>query len=199
MSSPNVRVRPLADGDADTVRHVFDGLSTASRHLRYHAPLHRLPDRFAQQLAVVDRDHLVYVAEVHVDAAWQIAGIVRAVRTDEAEAEIAVEVVDRFQGYGVGRRLLDALIVGARRAGLRTFVGHVLASNTVMRHLWSSTFPGTRSVASGTGLTLRAPIPAGRQRRHATTRPSSRPPRAPQMRDRHTNETSLTTQQGGEG
>ena len=56
-------------------------------------------------------------------------GIVRLIRTAPGEAELAIAVADRWQGRGIGRRLLDA--AGARAAGLghRRLHAEVLAEN----------------------------------------------------------------------
>jgi acetyltransferase len=60
-------------------------------------------------------------------------GVARFVREAcGATAEIAVVVADAWQGRGLGRRLLDALIAAARRRGVRRLVGITLSDNVAM-------------------------------------------------------------------
>lgn len=59
-----VRLRDLRPGEHATVQAVFDGLSPASRQLRFHGPVERLSPRMLEHLSAVDgRDHVVVVAE----------------------------------------------------------------------------------------------------------------------------------------
>jgi GNAT superfamily N-acetyltransferase len=112
-----VRVRQLAPSDADLIERVFDGLSPRSRHLRFLAPMPRLPRRTLQALAAVDDTrHVAWIAFNDDEP----AGVVRWVRdhTDPKRAEIAIEVVDAHQGRGVGRALVDAALTGAAERGV---------------------------------------------------------------------------------
>lgn len=63
-------------------------------------------------------------------------------RGNPNEAEIALGMVDRVQGRGIGKRLLDTLAVTASVAGIETFTASVLRDNAAMRALLRR--PGTR-------------------------------------------------------
>ena len=116
-----VVLRPLHRGERKPVLDVFAGLSERSRRLRFLGSKPRLAER--------DLDWLVDVgccgreAVVAVDqATGRTIGLARFVRdADGPEAEIAYEVVDDWQGRGVGRRLLAELRTLALEQGILRF------------------------------------------------------------------------------
>jgi GNAT superfamily N-acetyltransferase len=59
-----------------------------------------------------------------------------ASETDEQSAELAVTVIDDYHGRGVGRVLLEALVVAGLHAGLTSLYGYVLRSNSGMIHVF---------------------------------------------------------------
>jgi GNAT superfamily N-acetyltransferase len=129
---PGVTVHPLARGDTRTVERVFDGLSARSRLTRIPAVPRPAPGR-AGQLADVDHDdHGAWVAH----ASGAPVGIGRYVRlADPAVAQIALEVVDAYQGLGLGRLLLDVVGAAAADVGVRRLRWLVDATDTPARRL----------------------------------------------------------------
>jgi RimJ/RimL family protein N-acetyltransferase len=120
ITSEAVRVRPLERGDTETVLEVFAGMGPRSRELRFLAAKPRLTDSDVGQLAAVDdRDHVALVARSDHDG--HPVGIARFVRDPAAPgtADVAVAVVDAWQGRGVGTTLLDALLRRAAELGVR--------------------------------------------------------------------------------
>jgi GNAT superfamily N-acetyltransferase len=108
-------IRPLRDGDADTVLAVFQRLGPESRRRRFGgAKTHLSPVELAG-LARVDGDHHVLVAYANGDA--RPAGLARLVR-DGSAAEVAFEVAEEEQGRGIGTALAEALAADARAAGI---------------------------------------------------------------------------------
>lgn len=103
------------------MQEVFAGLSERSRRLRFLGSKPRLPER--------DLDWLVDVgccgreAVLAIDpATGATVGLARFVRDAAApEAEIAFEVVDEWQGRGVGRTLLAELRALALEQGIIRF------------------------------------------------------------------------------
>ena len=102
-------LRPPRLGEREPVLEVFAGLSERSRRLRFLGAKPRLPERDLELLVDVGRCGREAVAAVDA-ATGRAVGLARFVRDAGApEAEIAFEVVDEWQGRGVGRRLVAEL------------------------------------------------------------------------------------------
>jgi GNAT superfamily N-acetyltransferase len=113
-----IAVRPLRFGEREPVLQVFTGLSDRSRRLRFLGAKPRLAERELDLLVDVGRSGHEAVAAVEA-ATGRAIGLARFVRdADAPEAEIAFEVVDEWQGRGVGRRLVDEIARLAREQGV---------------------------------------------------------------------------------
>ena len=121
-----VTIRPLRNGDTQTVAAVFERLGAGSREKRFCGAKPRLPDAELAALARVDGDRHVLVA--YADGDPEPVGIARLVR-DGAAAEIAFEVVDEHQGNGIGSVLAEELAAVARAAGIRELRATVCGDN----------------------------------------------------------------------
>jgi GNAT superfamily N-acetyltransferase len=139
MAAATVRIRELEDGETAPVLAVFAGLDDRSRELRFLTPKVRLTSSELRQLTHVDsHDRVALVAEL---ADGRPVGIARFVRypEDDAVADVAVAVVDRWQRRGIGAQLTQALADHARRVCVRRFKAHILRENRgslgLMRHL----------------------------------------------------------------
>ena len=124
-----VLMRPIRASDKPLIRAGFERLSEDSRYRRFLAPLRKLSESALRYLTEVDhRDHEALIAidpESH-----QAVGVARYIRTtDPRAAEVAVTVVDDWQGKGVGSALLKLVAARAREEGISRFIGVMLASN----------------------------------------------------------------------
>jgi RimJ/RimL family protein N-acetyltransferase len=125
-----ITVRPLRNGETETVQAVFDQLGPRSRWLRFHGAKNVLTAGDLAALARVDGTHHVLVAVVD----GRPVGIARLVR-DGDTAEVAFAVGDEWQGRGVGTILVERLRHDARAAGIRHFKADVLPENPAGRAL----------------------------------------------------------------
>src|SRR6202158_3923573 len=133
-----VRVRSIRPADASMDLAFFAGLSEQSRYMRFMQHLPELTPRLVRQVTQVDDPgEMALVALDEASGDETIVGIARYVAETEREesAEFAIVLADAWQGYGLGRALMEMLIEGARRRGLRTLVGSILAGNEPMRAL----------------------------------------------------------------
>ncbi len=119
-------IRPLRNGDAETVAAWFARLGEESRRRRFGGAKPRLADAELSTLARVDGFRHVFVAYVAGDALP--AGIAHLVR-EEASGEIAVAVADAWQGHGIGRALMNEMAAVARAAGIRELRATVAGDN----------------------------------------------------------------------
>jgi GNAT superfamily N-acetyltransferase len=119
-------IRPLRNGDTETVSAVFARLGSTSRQRRFCGAKPRLSDGDLAVLARVDETHHVLVA--YVEGGSVPAGMARLVR-DGATGEIAFEVADELQGQGIGSVLARELAADARAAGITRLVATVCGDN----------------------------------------------------------------------
>jgi GNAT superfamily N-acetyltransferase len=148
-------VRELGPDDNTVLDTVFAGLSANSRYLRFHAPVTTMSGAVRRSLAAVDGHRHVALAAF---AGAEPVGIVRIIGQDHGRAELAVEVVDAWQGRGVGTRLLAAARDRAVQLGHRALVAGVLAENTAMRAVLRRVFPTARTRLDGAELTITLPV-----------------------------------------
>jgi RimJ/RimL family protein N-acetyltransferase len=136
-----VRIRRYELGDEDVVETIFAGMSPASRRLRYLTCLEELSPRALTALRAVDGDrHVAVVAEIGRGRSRHPIGLARYVVDGPGRAELAYELVDGWQGRGVGTRLVGALVEEARVQGLEELHATVLPENdaslaVLRRHL----------------------------------------------------------------
>ena len=121
-----VVIRPLRDGDTDTVLAVFQRLGAESRRRRFGGAKTHLSTVELELLARVDAEHHVLVAYASGDP--RPAGLARLVR-DGSAAEVAFEVVDEQHGRGIGTALAEALAGDARAAGIGELHATVAGDN----------------------------------------------------------------------
>ena len=146
-----VHIRELGPGDGDVVDVVFAGLSPRSRYLRFQFPIGELSAATRRGLTAVDGHAHVALAAF---ASGCPIGIVRIFDLGNQRGELAVEVIDRWQGRGVGTQLLQAARDRAVDMGCRELVGEMLVVNTAVHAALRRVFPVTRVRREGSELTI---------------------------------------------
>jgi len=169
-----IRVRPIRRGDKPALLEAFGRLSDESRQRRFFGSAPSLNDRLLAYLTEVDhRDHSALIAsETDDDRVIAVARYVR--RCDlAATAEIAVTVVDEWQGRGVGREMLSLLIEQATHRRFECLTASVLATNRPMLGLLRSHGFLAVGIDSRAGVVdLELGLAAIRDSRPATSSPS---------------------------
>jgi GNAT superfamily N-acetyltransferase len=124
-----VRIRPLLNGDTQTVARVFDRLSAQSRSRRFNAARPCLTERELVTLATVGTRSHSLVAWVDGDP--DPVGIAQIVRDagEWTHGEIAFAVADAYHGRGIGSALVDRLAADARAAGITHLTATIQSSN----------------------------------------------------------------------
>ena len=119
-------VRPLRNGDVETVAAVFDRLGERSRRMRFNGAKPRLSPAELEQLAAVDANRHALVA--YLDGDERPVAIARLVRAGSS-AELAFEVADEHQRLGIGSALTAELLADARAAGITEVTALVSSDN----------------------------------------------------------------------
>lgn len=131
-----VLIRQVHSTDAPLLADGFARLSPQSRQMRFLTRKKELSG--AELRYFTDVDHHDHEALGALDQAnGRGVGIARYVRdaSDPQAADIAVTIVDDWQGRGLGAELLSQLSDRARQEGIRRFTALVAAGNTAMTGL----------------------------------------------------------------
>jgi GNAT superfamily N-acetyltransferase len=145
-------IRPVRPRDKSAIQEAFERMSSESRYRRFFSPLDRLTARDLAYLTEVD--HHDHEALVGFDAdSLEPVGAARYVRGAEPqEAEVAVAIVDHWQGRGAATAMLERLVERAREEGIRQFIALVMGDNRdaleLFQHL-AGTDGTTRRSATG--------------------------------------------------
>jgi GNAT superfamily N-acetyltransferase len=156
----HVRIRQGHHTDRDLLLRGFERLSPESRYRRFLAPVGELSETTVRYLTEIDHDDheaLIALDEQTGDG----IGVARYVRDpDHPElAEVAVTVIDDWQGRGVGTLLLEVISARAREEGITHFTALMLAANAEMMDLLQELHP-VRIVDRKLGtVEIEVPIP----------------------------------------
>lgn len=159
-SRVRLRVRDLGPDDSHIVDAVLAGMSDRSRHLRFHRPMPTIPPDVRRALTDIDGDrHVAVAVEARRRRSWHPVGMGRIVTGSDDDVEIAVSVVDAWQGRGVGTRIVRVLRERAAAHGVRELVADVLAENRAMLAVLRRELPAHRLERSGDVLRIVCQVP----------------------------------------
>jgi GNAT superfamily N-acetyltransferase len=135
-----IRLRLVRPDDKEGLRRAFAELSAPSRHKRFLAAKQHLTDEELRYFTELDGTDHFALAAIGIDDDGQEAdglGITRCIRltSDTACAEVAITVIDRMQGKGIGRILLERLVEAAVERGIKRFRFVCLAYNHEVQRL----------------------------------------------------------------
>ena len=151
QDSDELKIRAIEPGDKPALAAAVDQSSDEDVYRRFLNPHGRLTAAELRYLTEVDhRDHEALLA---VDpGSGTSVGVARYVRDlgRHDSAEIAVAVLEAWQGRGVGKALLHRLADRARDEGITQFTALMLSDNRPMRRLLAD-LGTTRLLSSGAG------------------------------------------------
>ncbi len=128
-----VRIRQGHSADRELLLRGFARLSPESRYRRFLAPMPELTEEMVRYLTEID--HHNHEAMIALDEqTGEGIGVARYVRDPQRRevAEVAVTVIDDWQGRGLGTLLLEVISARAREEGITTFTALMLATNEDM-------------------------------------------------------------------
>ena len=126
-----LRLRPIRPGDAPIEQAFVRELSPESRFFRFMGEMRELSPEMLRHLTTPDpATELALIVTTVADGRERELAVGRFAHNPDGEScEFAIVVADAWQGKGIGKRLMQALIEAARTRGLQRFEGYVLASN----------------------------------------------------------------------
>jgi ribosomal protein S18 acetylase RimI-like enzyme len=143
------------------IQRFFSETSAKGRRSRFHGAVSRLPCSEVEGLTETRNDRLnVYGFDKN---SGEVLGVASAVYWTPDIAEVAVWVLDRCQGHGLGTALSCTLRTQLLQAGVPRVTALVERSNTAALALWKSVFPGAAVTVSplDTEVWLSANVAAG--------------------------------------
>ena len=158
-----VRVRQGHRSDKDLLLRGFTRLSPESRYRRFLSSRNHLTEADVRSLTEIDHHDHEAIAAID-ERTGEGIGIARYIRDPHRPetAEIAVTVIDDWQGKGLGTLLLETLAGRARTEGIQCFTALLLASNTEMRSVLATIGP-MRTIDEEMGtIEIEVPIGAGK-------------------------------------
>lgn len=132
MIKEKFEIRPILPSDKEGLQEGLALLSSESRRQRFFSSRKDFTEKELEFFTEVDqKDHIAFVAIYKGDGGPPPAGSVRCIRDSQRPefAELAITIVDRFQGQGLGTELLETLAHAAVAQNIKYFYGDFHTSN----------------------------------------------------------------------
>lgn len=146
-----IQVRRAVPDDAAALRSLLAGLSTQTAFRRFFAGLGSPTARFVTALLRQDDTHGAWVCA----AGDELLGHATWGRDGDA-AEVGLVVADPWQGLGIGRALLDAMLADVAGRGVTDVRLHVHADNLSLARRLSR--GATTAVLADSVVTITRPL-----------------------------------------
>lgn len=132
-----VRVRPGLPTDRGRLEAALGQMSAESLHRRFFSGGMPSQALISYLVDINYVDHFVWVVLDGVGPDAPAVATVRLIRSadDPTSGELALAIIDRYQGRGIGSLLMELLAISADVLGIGTLTALVLSENTPMRSL----------------------------------------------------------------
>jgi RimJ/RimL family protein N-acetyltransferase len=128
-----LEIRALTPGDRAGLKAAVDRTSGQTLYRRFFSPRGTLTEAELEYFSNVDFiDHVALVATAQEGGRPVIVGGARFIVVKPGRAELAIAVIDAYQGQGIGLALVKSLVQIAQRIGIRELIADVLAENVGM-------------------------------------------------------------------
>lgn len=163
-----VRIRPVTPADKGRIAAALERMTARTRFLRFGSERQQLSLAELRYLTELDYDTHVAWGAIAVDEPGQPGvAVARFVRNPDqpSEAEFAITIVDAWQGRGLGRVMMQTLMLSAAERDVETLVGYVLPENRDALHLFTS-LGGQTCVFDDEMVVVEIPVGRARRRAH---------------------------------
>jgi acetyltransferase len=132
-----VILRPIRPEDEPIESEFIKGLSTETSRFRFFQIIKDLPHESLVRFCNIDYDReMAFIAEAHEGDRRIEIGVSRLIlEANKKRGEFAVVVADKYQGSGLGVKLVDLLIGVAKEKGVESIFGIILSENLKMMRL----------------------------------------------------------------
>ena len=155
-------VRAITPASKPLIAAAMTRLSPASIRRRFLAPRRELSELDLHRLTALDgwNQYALGVCDRAGDGTLEGVGVARFARTseDSKTAEIAITIVDAYQGRGIGKALLAQLANAATTRGIRTLQAIILPDNAAIIGLLQRFAPWARWRRDGENLMAVIPL-----------------------------------------
>jgi len=129
-----ITIRPITAADLDLEHRFVDGLSAATGYQRLMSSRRPSSEEIKRFTDVDPKVELALIAVTRVQGEDRQIGVARYVKQQSSagEAEFAIVLSDDWQGRGLGKRLLESLLLAAKKDGVRRIAGTTLSENRAM-------------------------------------------------------------------
>ena len=137
MSGRDVLLRPIRPEDEPLEHEMLTSLSEKTLKERFFQTIKQITHEMHVRLCNIDYEReIAIVAEIKEGDKRSMIGMGRLImEPDLKKGEFAVIVHDRFQGKGLGFKLVDMVIGIGHEKGLKEIYGYVLSENMRMIHM----------------------------------------------------------------
>ncbi len=151
-----VLLRPIRPEDEPAEREMLSSLSEDTLRARFFSVIKSISHEGLTFFCNIDYDrHMAIIAELRENGKKIMIGVARLIMNqDMTSGEVAVLVHDRFQGGGLGYKLVEALIEIARERDLKDVRADVLTENCKMLSIFRRLGFSTRRVSGGVSEAL---------------------------------------------
>jgi RimJ/RimL family protein N-acetyltransferase len=129
-----VTLRAVRPDDREALQAAMKRLSEQSRYTRFMSPLRELSPAMLERAVHPEAGRELQLVAVSGEGARTtiVGGARYSAAAGSEDCEFALSVADDWQGLGLARRLLGALMRAARAAEYRRMEGYIFASNSRM-------------------------------------------------------------------
>ena len=126
--------------DRERLLNGFKRISKKTNIARFHTFKKQFTEDEIQYLLTLDNVNQLAVGAIDPEIKDVGIGLARYVRSEpeSAEAEVAIIIIDAYQGKGLGKLLYTELMKQAYRNNIRTFINYVKKDNLAMIQLLKS-------------------------------------------------------------
>ena len=158
-------IRPLIKEDRKAFVKAFSKLSDKTKQLRFLTSTEALSEKEFDYLVNVDHEnHVAFCAYYSKNGEEIGIGVARYIRSIKKPntAEIAITIIDEFQGMGIGKLLIQNIVAFAKQHGIEKFVANAYYLNNTILNIISK-YPYEITGSSDGVLTIEIDITHGKR------------------------------------